>query len=51
MPFMLVHRAEAKLPIDLALGTSVIFLHNNLLYKVTELVKQAHEMMSKAQHA
>ena len=48
MPFMLVHRAGAKLPIDLALGTSGNIPLYKFAHKVTELVKQAHEMMFKA---
>ena len=48
MPFMLVHGAEAKLHIDLALGTSSDIPSKKLAHKVTELVKQARGMMSKA---
>ena len=47
-PFILVHRAEAKLPIDLALGTSGGIPLLKIAHKATELVKQSGEMISKA---
>ena len=51
MPFMLVHEAEAILPINLTLGTSVDITLYKFAHKVTELVKQVRGVMSKAQHA
>ena len=46
MSFMLVHRSEIRLPIDLALGTSGSILSQYFSHKVADLVKQACEMMS-----
>ena len=49
--FMLVHIPEVKLPIGLALGTSGKLHSQKYAHKVTELVEQACNMMSKAQYA
>ena len=51
MPFMLVRRFETILLIYLALGTSGNIPSHYFAHKITELVKQAREMMSQAQHA
>ena len=51
MPFILVYGFKALLPIDLALYTSSDILSKHFAHKVTELVKQACERMSKVQYA
>ena len=51
MCFMLLHRSEARMPIDFAFGTYGDISLQKLAYKVTKLVKQACEMMSKVQNA
>ena len=48
MHFMLVYGTEAKLPIDLALGTSSDIASLKFAHRFIELVKQDHEIMSKA---
>ena len=39
MPFMLVHRAEARLPIDFALGTSGSITLQCFALSIIELIK------------
>ena len=49
--FMFEHRYKERLPSDLALGTLGDVSFYLLAYKVTELAKEACEIISKAQNA
>ena len=51
MPFMIVLGYEAKLPIDLAFGSSAFRTSQKSVHKVSELVRQAREIISKAKDA